>query len=135
MQSIFPYIRFTFLAGLLTFAQFVPAEPSATIYLAADSSVENSQQNIRDKYDTTLTPVNQKDTISDLKVTTHIRKAVIQDQALSFDAHNVKIITINGEVTLRGPVETPAESAKLQKISTETPDVVKVHNQLEVKAP
>ncbi|WP_347989985.1 BON domain-containing protein [Methylomonas sp. AM2-LC] len=70
-----------------------------------------------------------------MKITAHIREAVIKDKALSVDAHNAKIVTINGVVTLRGPVETQAESEKLQKICTETPNVVQVDNQLEIKAP
>ncbi|TPQ24311.1 hypothetical protein C2U68_20405 [Methylomonas koyamae] len=51
------------------------------------------------------------------------------------DAHNAKIITRNGVVTLRGPVATTDESIKLQKICRETAGVVQVDNQLETKAP
>ena len=62
-------------------------------------------------------------------------KAVVKNKSLSVDAQNVKIITRNGVVTLRGPVESEAESKKLEKIAKKTRGVVKVDNQLEIKAP
>lgn len=135
MQIRFPFIMFSLLVGLLSLSELAQAEQNLKIYLAADSSLENTKQNIRDKNDATLTPLDQTDTKTDIKITAHIRRAVIEDKALSVDAHNAKIITINGVVTLRGPVETQAESVKLQQISQETPDVAKVDNQLEIKAP
>ncbi|WP_260839428.1 BON domain-containing protein [Methylomonas koyamae] len=63
------------------------------------------------------------------------RNTVLKDKSLSMDAHNAKIITRNGVVTLRGPVATTDESIKLQKICRETAGVVQVDNQLETKAP
>ena len=51
------------------------------------------------------------------------------------DAHNAKIITRNGVVTLRGPVANQAESKRLEKIAKKTRGVVGVDNQLENKAP
>jgi osmotically-inducible protein OsmY len=103
--------------------------------MAENSPLENTQQNIRDKDNTTLTSQNQKQDKSDIKITAHIRKAVHRDKSLSVDAHNAKIITQDRVVTLRGPVNTEAESLKLQEISEKTQDVVQVDNQLEIKAP
>jgi hyperosmotically inducible protein len=60
---------------------------------------------------------------------------LVKDKSLSVNAQNVKIITRNGKVTLRGPVETEAESMKLQQIAKQTPGVVRVDNQLENIAP
>jgi osmotically-inducible protein OsmY len=51
------------------------------------------------------------------------------------NAHNIKIITRNGLVTLRGPVETEAEKMKVQQVVQHTQGVVQVDNQLEIKAP
>ena len=51
------------------------------------------------------------------------------------DAHNAKIITRNGVVTLRGPVETETELLKLQEITQKTKGVLQIDNQLEIKAP
>lgn len=113
----------------------VQAEQNDAIYLAADTPTENTKRNVRDKDDTTLTPEDQKETESDINVTANIRKAVTDDDSLSVNAHNAKIITRNGVVTLRGPVDSQAESMRLQQLAKQTPGVTRVDNQLEVKAP
>jgi osmotically-inducible protein OsmY len=108
---------------------------SAPLTLAADSAVENTGHNARDSGNATLTPEDQKETPADLKITAAIRKAVVKNKSLSLNAHNAKIITRNGVVTLRGPVENPAEKLKLQTIAEKTRGVKQVDNQLETKTP
>jgi hyperosmotically inducible protein len=125
----------TLTGSLMLMAGTVQAEQNAAIYLAADSALENTEINVRDKDNTTLTPEDQKETKKDIKITAHIRKAVVKDKSLSIDAQNAKIITRNGIVTLRGPVANEAESKTLEKIAKKTRGVVKVDNQLEIKAP
>ena len=126
---------FTLTGSLMLTAGTVQAERNAAIYLAADSALENTEINVRDKDNATLTPEDQKETESDIKITADIRQAIIKNKSLSVDAQNVKIITRNGVVTLRGPVASEAESMKLQKIAKKTRGVVRVDNQLENKAP
>lgn len=127
-------VMFT-LAGCLIMAGPVRAEQNSTLQLAVDSALENTQQNVRDQNDKTLTPEDQKETKKDLRITAHIRKNLVRDKSLSVNAQNVKIISRNGVVTLRGPVETETESKKLQEIAQKTRGVVQVDNQLEHKAP
>ena len=126
---------FTLTGSLMLTAGTVQAEQNAAIYLAASSALENTEVNVRDKNNTTLTPEDQKETESDIKITAEIRQAIIKNKSLSVDAQNVKIITRNGVVTLRGPVESKKESKKIKKIAKHTPGVLKVDNQLEIKAP
>jgi hyperosmotically inducible periplasmic protein len=126
---------FALTGSLMLTAGTVQAEQNAAIYLAADSALENTEINARDKGNTTLTPEDQKETESDIKITADIRQAIIKNKSLSVDAQNVKIITRNGVVTLRGPVESKKESKKIKKIAKHTPGVLKVDNQLEIKAP
>ena len=128
-------VMFTLTGGLLMMTGPVRAEQNAAIYLAATSELENTEINVRDKDNATLTPEDQKETKKDIKITAHIRKAVVKDKSLSMDAHNAKIITRSGVVTLRGPVASESESKKLEKIAKKTHGVVKVDNQLEIKAP
>ncbi len=128
-------VMFTLTGGLLIMTGPVRAEQNAAIYLAATSELENTEINVRDKDNATLTPEDQKETKKDIKITAHIRKAVVKDKSLSMDAQNAKIITRSGVVTLRGPVANEAESKKLEKIAKKTHGVVKVDNQLENKAP
>ena len=126
---------FTLTGSLMLTAGTVQAEQHAAIYLAADSALENTEINVRDKGNTTLTPEDQKETESDIKITADIRQAIIKNKSLSVNAQNVKIITRNGVVTLRGPVESKKESKKIKKIAKHTPGVLKVDNQLEIKKP
>ena len=126
---------FTLTGGLIMITGPVRAGQNAAIYLAADSALENTEINVRDKDNTTLTPEDQKETKKDIKITAHIRKAVVKNKSLSANAQNVKIITRNGVVTLRGPVESKKESKKIKKIAKHTPGVLKVDNQLEIKKP
>jgi hyperosmotically inducible protein len=126
---------FTLTGGLIMITGPVRAEQNAAIYLAADSALENTEINVRDKDNATLTPEDQKETKKDINITAHIRKAVVKDKSLSMDAQNAKIITRSGVVTLRGPVANEAESKTLEKIAKKTRGVVKVDNQLEIKAP
>ena len=126
---------FTLTGSLMLTAGTVQAGQNDAIYMAASSALENTEVNVRDKDNTTLTPEDQKETESDIKITADIRKAIIKNKSLSVDAQNLKIITRNGVVTLRGPVETKKESKKLKKIAKHTPGVLKVDNQLEIKAP
>ena len=128
-------VMFTLTGGLIMITGPVRAEQNAAIYLAATSELENTEINVRDKDNATLTPEDQKETKKDIRITAHIRKAVVRDKSLSIDAQNAKIITRSGVVTLRGPVASEAESKTLQKIATKTRGVVKVDNQLEIKAP
>ena len=122
---------FTLTGSLMLTAGTVQAEQNAAIYLAADSALENTEINVRDKGNTTLTPEDQKENEGDIKITAAIRQAVVKNESLSVNAQNAKIITRDGVVTLRGPVESKAESMKLQEIAKQTPGVVRVDNQLE----
>ena len=51
---------------------------------------------------------------------------------MSSDAHNVKIITQDGKVTLRGPVATEDEKKKIDEIAADVAGAEKVDSQLEV---
>ncbi len=99
---------------------------------AADYPADNSGKNVRDRQDTSPTSGDQSNRKSDLAITQAIRKAVVADKALSTNAHNVKIITANGVVTLRGPVNSAEEketiAAKAQKVA----GVKNVDNKLEI---
>ncbi|MFI3154622.1 MAG: BON domain-containing protein [Methylococcaceae bacterium] len=121
--------------NLIMVAGTAQAEQDSSIYLAADSALDNTERNVRDKHDTYLTPEDQKENESDINITANIRKAVVADKSLSVNARNAKIITRNGIVTLRGAVESETESMKLQYITLQTPGAVQVDNQLEIKAP
>ncbi len=104
--------------------------------LAADdkkNDADNTGKNERDRDHQTLTPGDQSGKPEDRKLTQSIRQAVMKDKSLTMTAKNVKIITANGKVTLRGPVNTAEEKTKIADIAKSAAGQVPVDNQLEVK--
>jgi osmotically-inducible protein OsmY len=70
---------------------------------------DNTKLNQQDRNSDRVTADQQKENTSDLSITREIRKELSDDKSLSVYAHNVKIITQNGTVTLKGPVRTEEE--------------------------
>jgi osmotically-inducible protein OsmY len=103
--------------------------------LAADDkkvSPDNTAKNERDRSGETRTSGDQSNSSADLKITQAIRQALIKDPALSATAKNIKIITANGQVTLRGPVKTAEEKAKIDQLAKSAAGGVQIEDQLEV---
>jgi osmotically-inducible protein OsmY len=69
---------------------------------------------------------------ADVAIAQHIREVIAATGTLSVNAKNIKIVSRNGAVTLRGPVETSDESAYIASIAQTTAGVSSVDNQLEV---
>lgn len=93
---------------------------------------DNTGKNVRDRDSTTKTPLDQSETEADRTITQKIRQAIMSDSNLSTNAKNVKIITINGVVTLRGPVANSQEKDAIAQKVKGVQGIVKVDNQLEV---
>ena len=81
------------------------------------------------------TPVDQKENEADLQISQNIRKAIVADDSLSLDAHNVKVITSAGVVTLRGPVASQQEKAAIEAKAKQVAGVTRIDNQLEIAPP
>ena len=94
---------------------------------------DNTGRNARDADGNTLTPLDQGESEADRTITQQIRKAVVDHDQLSTNAKNVKIITQNGVVTLRGPVKSPEEKAAIASVAQKTGGVKRVDNQLEIE--
>jgi osmotically-inducible protein OsmY len=99
---------------------------------AADVDADNTGRNVRDRQET-VTPMDQGNDAGDLAITQHIRKSVVNNDNLSTNAQNVKIITVDGVVTLRGPVESTEEKAFIVAAAKSAPQVKRVDDQLEVE--
>jgi hyperosmotically inducible periplasmic protein len=99
-----------------------------------EAAPDNTGKNVRDRDEKTLTPMDQGGSAGDRELTATIRQAIVADDSLSTNAHNVKIITVDGVVTLRGPVKTPAEKATVAALAQKAKGVKRVDNQLEVEA-
>ena len=101
---------------------------------AALTPATNTGKNERDRDPAQLTPEDQGGSAVDRELTQQVRQSVVKDDALSILGKNVKIITRDGVVTLRGPVKTAAEKSQIGAIATETKGVKRVENQLEIAA-
>jgi hyperosmotically inducible periplasmic protein len=97
-----------------------------------DTNADNTGKNTRDRDDQSQTATDQSNDPADIKTSADIRKMVVSDGSLSMMAKNVKIITIDGAVTLRGPVETEKEKAAIQSHAKEG-GAKKITNELEIK--
>ena len=96
------------------------------------TDAENTGKNVRDKDGDTQTVFDQGNSEQDVQITANVRKAIVDDDALSTNAHNVKVITNGANVTLRGPVETAKEKAAIEAKAKSVAGVAHVNNQLEV---
>jgi hyperosmotically inducible protein len=101
-----------------------PAQ-SNTAQAAPDNSKQNESQ--------VKTADNQQNAKADRVTTANIRKAIMADKDLSTYAHNVKVITVNGEVTLKGPVKSEEEKQKIASYAAGVVPADKVTNSLTVK--
>jgi osmotically-inducible protein OsmY len=109
-----PQMKFTAIA-LLAVLGAAPA--GAVLAQAPDNSRSNSAT--ENSTDRGSVADGQSNRPQDLQLTQTIRRSVMADKTLSIDAHNVKIVTINGHVTLNGVVRSDAEkSAVIAKAVT-----------------
>ena len=93
---------------------------------------DNTKKNERDRDAAALTPGDQSESEADRTITQKVRQQVVGKDGFSMDAKNVKIITIDGVVTLRGPVKTAQEKTDIGAMAQKTEGVKRVDNQLEV---
>lgn len=94
---------------------------------------DNTARNTRDRDAARPTPPDQGENETDRKITAEIRRAIMATDGMSINAQNVKIITRNGIVTLRGPVNSTAERDAIAAKAKAAAGVTSVVNELEVK--
>jgi hyperosmotically inducible periplasmic protein len=104
----------------------------AEVNPATRSAAENTNTNKRDRSPSTLTPGDQGGSESDRTITQQVRQGVVGHDNLSMTAENVKIITVDGVVTLRGPVNSEQEQSTIGAIAQSVDGVTRVDNQLEI---
>jgi osmotically-inducible protein OsmY len=100
----------------------------------AQSQPDNTRVNKEDRASGAVTADQQKNNHSDTYLTQQIRKAVMADKSLSTYAHNVKIVSQDGTVTLKGPVRSEDERKSIITKAEQVAGAGKVTDQLSVKA-
>jgi len=110
-------------------ASFVPQARALAQPAGVQTAPDNSAQN-KNQPQTADTQSNAK---ADRVTSANIRKAILADKDLSTYAHNVKVITVNGAVTLKGPVKSEEEKQKIASDAASVVSADKITNDLTVK--
>jgi sporulation protein YlmC with PRC-barrel domain len=97
------------------------------------NQVDNSAQNSRDRSNNSLNAESQTNNKGDVDITARIRRELTSTEGLSVDAKNVKIITVDGHVTLRGPVNNDDEKHQIAAIAARVVPSDNIDNQLQSK--
>ena len=100
--------------------------------MAQTPAPDNSGTNVRDRNDQTKTAEDQSESEADRTISQNIRKSLTSDDSLSTNGKNVKVITMDGKVTLRGPVKSDQEKAAIAAKAQQVAGVKNVDNQLEI---
>jgi hyperosmotically inducible protein len=116
--------------GSLVFCASIMAAP-----VPRNQDPQPPPDNTKQNKDQSPTADDQKMNPADRAITQKIRKAIHDDSALSTYAHNIKIITQDGKVTLRGPVRSEEEKANIEAKAAAVAGQGNVTNQLEVAPP
>jgi hyperosmotically inducible periplasmic protein len=126
------------LGSLLLIGFIATSGPGATAALRQNSQEspaepDNTKKNLPTNHHDANRADQQSNSTSDVELTRKIRRALTQDSSLSTYAHNVKIITRNGVVELKGPVRSQSEKEAVEAKATDVAGVSKVKNELAVK--
>ena len=116
------------LSGLLGSTGLVMAQDAPKM-----AAADNTKVNKRDRKKAEPTADQGKNNKSDLETARQIRRAIVADKSLSVYAHNVKVISQHGKVTLKGTVHTDAEKSSIGEKATTVAGADNVTNQLLVK--
>jgi len=118
-------LRISLLLSLVTLAS--TASP-----IAQQPAPDNTAVNKRDRAPSQPTADRQQNNRTDVAITRDIRRAIVSDKQLSTYAHNVKIITQQGQVTLKGPVRSDDEKRAIEAKATEIAGVGHVKSEVSV---
>ena len=98
----------------------------------AQTPADNTKVNTRDRQAEATTADQQKENANDRTITQKIRRSLMNDKALSTYAHNVKIVSQGGQVTLKGPVRTEDEKRTVEAKATEVAGAGRVTNEITI---
>jgi hyperosmotically inducible protein len=99
----------------------------------ATTQPDNTGVNVKDRAADAVTAGSQGQGKSDVVITADIRRRIMAAN-MSVNAENVKVVTQNGKVTLRGPVDNQSEKDSIGQIATDVTGADNVDNQLDIKA-
>lgn len=116
----------------MTVATCIAGAGVATMAAQQPPAPDNSKVNERDRAKGATTADQQSNAKSDVDITKAIRQAIVAEKDLSTYAHNVKIVTKRGKVTLKGPVRTVEEKQTVEAKAAEVAGAANVINQISI---
>lgn len=119
IATLAPFIAAPAFAMLASGAFSQSANTSETPPSGVHAAPDNTKSNREDPSNRNQTADAQKSNESDLKITQQIRRSVMADKGLSTYAHNIKIVSVDGTVTLNGVVHGEAEKAQIAQKAAE----------------
>jgi hyperosmotically inducible periplasmic protein len=133
MKAIYRNVVRTFLCSGLLLGAGVLASAQEPTTQQASPAADNTKVNERDRSQNEPTADQQKENRSDRDITQQIRQSIMKDKSLSTYAHNVKVVTQDGQVTLKGPVRSEDEKKAIEAKATEVAGDGKVTSELNIK--
>ena len=122
-------------AQILNLVAWLSIAAVAPSFAQQPPAPDNTKVNTRDRSPAEPTADKQSNSRSDVAITRDIRRAIVNDKGLSTAAHNIKIITQHGQVTVKGPVANDAEKQAVEAKATEIAGAGHVKSEVSVKAP
>jgi hyperosmotically inducible protein len=126
-------LRNTWIATTIALGFLSIQAPRPAVAQTPQTQPDNTKVNQQDRSKTQPTADQAKNTVNDRDIMQKIRKAVMDDKTLSTYAHNVKIISQHGKVTLKGPVRSEEEKATINRLATGVAGEGNVTDQITVK--
>jgi len=126
-------LKLKLMAGALAIGFLVGGSPASLRAEQQKPPADNTKVNERDRAKGAATADQAKNTPSDREIMQKIRQAVMDDKTLSTYAHNVKIISQHGKVTLKGPVRSQEEKQTIEQKATEIAGAGNVTDELTIK--
>ena len=133
MKAIYRNVVRTFLCSGLLLGAGVRASAQEPTSQQASPAADNTKVNERDRSQNEPTADQQKENRSDRDITQQIRQSIMKDKSLSTYAHNVKVVTQDGQVTLKGPVRSEDEKKAIEAKAAEVAGDGKVTSELNIK--
>ena len=111
------------------------AVPRASAFGPQQEQPDNTKVNKGDASKDATTADQQKMNPTDRAISQKIRAEIVKDKSLSTYAHNIKIITQDGKVTLKGPVRNQDEKSSIEGKAAAIAGNDNVTSQLQIAPP
>jgi hypothetical protein len=136
MKQNFKKCKLSYLLGAALLVGGVIMTSTAPLTAKSQQTApDNSKMNKGDAHEGANTADQQKMNATDRELTKKIRASIMKDKSLSMYAHNIKIITEDGKVTLKGPVRSEKEKSDVEAKAAAVAGDGNVTSEIEVAPP